>query len=111
MPRHRVSASSKQATAWLVSPAAAALRPIRAANVYREASTSVPARVQPAPSVTTMPSPRVRRSDEIWVCRALSAVRGGSSPQSNSISVSAETTEPLCNPSIVRMARGLGPGL
>ena len=43
--------------------------------------------------------------------RALSAVRGGSSPQSNSTRVSAETTEPLCSPSIVRMARGLAPGI
>src|ERR1700677_4522815 len=42
---------------------------------------------------------------------ALSAVRGGSSPHSSSISVSADTTEPLCSPSIVRMARGLAPGI
>ena len=65
----------------------------------------------PSPRVKTKPSPRVRRSEEMWVCRALAAVRGGSSPQSSSTSVSADTTEPPCSPSIVRMARGLAPGI
>jgi hypothetical protein len=47
--------------------------------------------------------------EEMWVCSALAAVRGRSSPQSNSRSASADTTERLCNPSMVRMARGLAP--
>ena len=75
------------------------------------ASISVVFRVQPVPSVNTKPSPSVRRREEMWVCRALAAVRGGSSPQRSSTSVSADTTEPPCSPSIVRMARGLAPGM
>jgi hypothetical protein len=42
----------------------------------------------------------------MWVCRAFAAVRGGSSPHSNSTRASADTTEPPCSPSIVRTARG-----
>ncbi len=34
----------------------------------------------------------------MWVCRALAAVRGGSSPQSSSTSVSPDATEPLWSP-------------
>ena len=41
IPRHSVIASSKRATAWLVSPAAAASRPSLAVALYRDASTSV----------------------------------------------------------------------
>lgn len=47
----------------------------------------------------------------MWVCSAFAAVRGDSSPQSRSKKVSAGTTEPECRPSIVRIARGLAPGI
>ena len=70
-----------------------------------------PASVHPEPSVSTTPSPRVRRRAEMCVWSAFAAVRGGSSPHSSSISVSADTTEPPWSPSIVRMARGLAPGM
>lgn len=111
VPRQSVSASSRRITAALVSPAATASRPSRAANRYRDASTSAAASVQPAPWVTMNPSPKVRRSAEMWVCRAFSAVRGGSSSHSNLINVSAGTTDPSCKPSMVRMARALAPGM